>query len=183
MKSMEVLMSEHREIERGIRILEKICAVMETGRDTDVNDLDGLLVFLTVFADRCHHAKEERVLFPAMQETGIRREGGPIGVMLGEHEAGRAYIQEVVVAIAGLKNELKGAAGKMVKSAQNYTTLLRNHIYKEDNMLYRMALSLISVEADRRMCLEFEKIETEAIGKNRRRQFHQMLEMFEEKYK
>lgn len=183
MESMDVLMSEHREIERGIRILEKICVVMETGRDADANDLEGLLVFLTVFADRCHHAKEERVLFPAMQEAGIRREGGPIGVMLGEHAAGRAYIQEVASAIAGLKNELKGAAGKMVKSARNYTTLLRNHIYKEDNMLYRMALSLISAETDRRMCLDFKNIEMEALGNNRRRQFHQMLEKFEEKYK
>jgi len=44
-------------------------------------------VFLEVFVDKCHHGEEEKVLFPAMEEAGIPRQGVPIGVMIYEYLA------------------------------------------------------------------------------------------------
>src|SRR3974390_476213 len=48
----------------------------------------GLLDFFLLFADLCHHGKEEDLLFPLLEKKGIPRGGGPIGVMLSEHGRG-----------------------------------------------------------------------------------------------
>jgi hemerythrin-like domain-containing protein len=53
---------------------------------TGATTLEESVNFLRHFADECHHFKEEKLLFPLMEEDGIPREGEPIGMMLVEHE-------------------------------------------------------------------------------------------------
>ena len=52
-----------------------------------------------MFADKCHHGKEEDVLFPELEKAGIARQGGPIGVMLHEHVSGREFIRRMSEAL------------------------------------------------------------------------------------
>ncbi|MGD0266766.1 MAG: hemerythrin domain-containing protein, partial [Candidatus Methylomirabilota bacterium] len=40
---------------------------------------------------QCHHGKEENLLFKTMVDRGFPRQGGPIAVMLHEHETGRSF--------------------------------------------------------------------------------------------
>lgn len=87
------------------------------------------LAFTESFAEP-HHHKEEEVLFPALEEKGIPKEGGPIGVMLMEHEAKRGYVKEL-------------ANGK-IEAAQNIVSLLREHIAKENDILYPLAEQVLS---------------------------------------
>ncbi len=56
-----------------------------------------------MFADQCHHGKEEDLLFPAMEAAGIPRESGPIGVMLEEHNIGRQYVRGMAEAVSGYR--------------------------------------------------------------------------------
>lgn len=58
-------------------------------------ELEGIMEFLMVFVDKCHHGKEEDFLFPALEAAGVARDGGPIGVMLHEHERGRRHIADM----------------------------------------------------------------------------------------
>jgi hypothetical protein len=64
--------------------------VCEAIFSVSIGDCSG---FFRNFADRCHHSKEEDELFPKMVEHGIPKEGGPIGVMLMEHDQGRAFVR------------------------------------------------------------------------------------------
>src|SRR3989339_212912 len=55
-----------------------------------------------------HHHKEEQVLFPALEQKGIPNEGGPIGVMLMDHEVKRGHVKDLRKAVennesAGIK--------------------------------------------------------------------------------
>ncbi|MGQ9493468.1 MAG: hemerythrin domain-containing protein [Anaerolineae bacterium] len=93
MRATEQLMEEHRAIETVLNILENVCQRLETGKAVDAEHLEHILEFIRIFADRCHHGKEEDLLFPAMEKAGIPREGGPIGVMLIEHVQGRNYVR------------------------------------------------------------------------------------------
>jgi len=52
--------------------------------------LVGLLVDYLHYVDRCHNHKEELHLFPKLEAKGMPRHGGPLGVMLQEHERGAA---------------------------------------------------------------------------------------------
>jgi hemerythrin-like domain-containing protein len=104
-KATEVLSNEHRLIERVLAVVEKLAAAPVAG------SLDGwkqALDFFSHFADQCHHFKEEQVLFPAMAEGGIPRDGGPIGMMLTEHEDGRDLVRlmRAATALMETKNEV-----------------------------------------------------------------------------
>ena len=75
MQPTEDLMTEHRAIERMLAILEAISGRLEEGEATDARHLEQIIEFLQVFGDRCHHAKEEDLLLPAMEDAGVPREG------------------------------------------------------------------------------------------------------------
>ena len=92
MQATDILMQEHVVILRVIGALEietdRLAArqAVRPGFFLDAAD------FIKGFADGCHHRKEEGVLFEAMVGAGLPRQGGPIPVMLAEHEQGRSFI-------------------------------------------------------------------------------------------
>lgn len=92
MTATEELMTEHRAIERMLAVLDAAGGRLEAGERVRPDLLREAVDFVRNFADRCHHGKEEDNLFPRLEELGVRREGGPLGVMLFEHDEGRAFI-------------------------------------------------------------------------------------------
>ena len=113
MKPTEILSGEHRIIEQVLDCLEKIAQNCATEGRLDRTSAEQALDFFRNFADRCHHGKEETHLFPAMEAKGFPRQGGPTGVMLSEHEQGRAYIRGMAEVIdraaAGSSRSTPGA--------------------------------------------------------------------------
>jgi len=159
--AIESLMREHRIIERGLNLLEEVALRMDRGERVDLGVIKTLLRFFKEFADKCHHGKEEEHLFPLLESKGIPREGGPIGVMLLEHQLGRGYIRAMEEA---LEMEGEEARRAFIDNALDYVTLLREHIFKEDNVLFSMAQAVISSEDNRKLVEEFESIELERLG-------------------
>ena len=96
MQPIKDLKMEHDAVRLTLRILDEICRKIEkSGEITDLQHLDQLLEFFKVFVDKCHHGKEEELLFPALENVGVSREGGPIGVLLHEHQQGREYVRAI----------------------------------------------------------------------------------------
>ncbi len=183
MKPIEELKTEHRAIETSLKILGAICdRVEEENLLASPEHIDGLIEFFSVFADRCHHSKEETQLFPALEARGVERENGPIGVMLTEHEAGRAFVRDMAVSMGQFREGNTEALMRLVHNARSYIDLLANHIQKEDNVLFPMANDRISDEEAIRMAAEFDRIEKEKIGEGRHEEFHSMLERLGEFY-
>ncbi len=58
------------------------------------------------------------------------------------------------------------------KHAAEYIELLRQHIQKEDNVLFRMAEQLLTQEDDKRLTEGFEAIEREEIGEGVHEKYH-----------
>lgn len=140
-KPTEILMDEHRVIELVLTALE---ALARRPALESLEHWKKALDFIRRFADECHHFKEEKVLFPAMEEHGIPREGGPIGMMLLEHEEGRGYVRAMTSAVETLAAPERGATSdELGQNARAYIRLLREHIQKEDQILYPMAESVI----------------------------------------
>ena len=82
MKASEQLRAEHEGIRLMMAVLGRICDNMAAGGPADTVQLAKIMDFFKVFVDKCHHGKEEAMLFPALERVGIAKEGGPIGVML-----------------------------------------------------------------------------------------------------
>ncbi len=94
MTATKQLRDEHEGIKLMLGILERVTSIAESGQKLDLEHIERMLEFFRVFVDRCHHGKEEDLLFPELEKHGILKNGGPIGVMLSEHGKGRKYIQE-----------------------------------------------------------------------------------------
>jgi hemerythrin-like domain-containing protein len=156
----QILSDEHRVIERVLNALEKLT---KRPPGTSLSHWKTALDFFRHFADQCHHYKEEQVLFPAMEEHGIPREGGPIGMMLLEHEQGRAHVRAMSEAVEQLQTG-RDAAEVLLSHARAYLTLLREHIQKEDDILFRMADEIIPEDEQRQLLRRFEAHESEEVG-------------------
>jgi len=173
MKVIEDLTHEHRVIELVLAGVEGLAAHAEREHRLDRERAEKALEILRNFADRCHHAKEERNLFRLMEERGVPREGGPLGVMLHEHELGRAHVQAMGQALPAAPDGEAAAARNFAEHARDYVDLLRQHIQKEDTVLYPMAERLLSREDDTRLMEAFEAIEREEIGEGVHEKYHQ----------
>lgn len=182
MKSIEELSAEHEGIKLALEILGEMCVRLERGEKVPAAHLRDMAAFIREFADRCHHAKEETVLFPELEKAGVQRAGGPIGAMLSEHEAGRAFVKGLASGITAYEAGAKGAVGVILESARGYIGLLREHISKEDRVLYPMAEKFLNPETDAAMLARFGKIESEEIGEGRHEEFYVMLERLENEY-
>ncbi len=178
MRSVETLMQEHRVIERGLAVLEAMGRKLAAGEDLPLERVEGLLDFFRDFADGCHHAKEEGSLFPALEARGVPRAGGPVGVMLAEHEEGRGYQRRLRQELGHLRAD-RAAQERFAEAAAGYANLLRQHILKEDQVLFRMADQVLSPADDRRLVEEFERHEREVMGPEVHERFHQLIQDLE----
>ena len=177
MNPIEELKTEHRAVEESLRILEAICRKIEAERRVSApQDIERLLEFFAVFVDTCHHGKEETLLFPALEREGVSRRGGPIGVMLAEHESGRAHIAGMRRALAEAQAGSSPAASDFIHHARGYADLLRQHIFKEDNVLFRIADERLPADVKAGLQQGFERIEEEKVGRGRHEAFHRMLD-------
>jgi hemerythrin-like domain-containing protein len=120
--------------------------------------------FARNFADKCHHLKEEKLLFPAMEERGIPREGGPIGMMLAEHEEGRGYVRAMAAALETAAQDPIAARTTLRRKADAYIRLLREHIQKEDDVLFMLADNVLNSEEQKELLREFEEHELREMG-------------------
>lgn len=175
MTPTEELKKEHEAIRAMLGILERVCAKLESGGQVNPVHLEQIVEFLKVFADKCHHGKEEDLLFPAMEAAGLPRQGGPTGVMLREHEEGRGYVRALTEAVAQYKGGSLAASARIIQSARNYIALLDQHIHKENEVLFPMADVHLSEEQQRQLSAGFERIETERVGAGKHEEFHQLL--------
>lgn len=176
MRPTEILKEEHQGIKTGLRILGKIAEKLDAGDPVPAEHLEQLVDFIRTFADRCHHGKEEDLLFTEMEKAGVPRQGGPIAVMLLEHDQGRGYVRAMADAIAEYKAGDRAAAQKFAQNAYNYVGLLTQHIDKEDNILYVIADMHLSDEQQACLLEGFERVETERIGPGKHEEYHRMLE-------
>lgn len=164
MKATEILMEEHRVIERVLTALEKTAKAAGSVQEIRPGFFLNAADFIKGFADGCHHRKEEGVLFKEIVAAGIPEHGGPVGVMLAEHEQGRVFTRGMRQAAERWQAGDLSARDSVVQNALGYVSLLRNHIYKEDNILFPLADRIIPKDKQDSLTLAFDQVEHEETG-------------------
>jgi len=169
MRATDLLMEEHLLIERALRML---LSVAERGKPGP--EVTSVLSFLSEFADGHHHAKEEKILFPALEEAGFPADSGPVAVMLHEHDLGRSLIARMRE-LSKLDSDAARAGFR--DAAKQYATLLSDHISKENDVLFKIADRAIEGPDRRRVEEDFDTYEAGAQAVRTRHQ--QELEKLE----
>ena len=171
MKLTETLSSEHRVIEQAILALEAAADLIDGGGQVRPGFIQDACGFIAGFADGYHHAKEERVLFEAMARHGMSTESGPIAMMLYEHDEGRRLTAGLRDAAQRLAAGDASASGVVADYARAYGELLRQHIFKEDNILFPMAARVIAPSAWEAIEREAGRVEAEQAGGDSKTQY------------
>lgn len=151
---MDYLMEEHVYILKVADRAEIVCRELESGARLDKDFVVGFIDFIRNYADKFHHAKEEDMLFVEMGKPGVEMHCNPVEQMLIEHDEGRGLIARIE---AGLKSE---DVEKITSNMGSYVALIRDHIGKEDNVLYRMADEVLSKDVLERMIGDFERVDS-----------------------
>ena len=182
MKATDELKKEHQGIELMLQILSAISEKLSRGENVPVEHLDSIIEFFTIFVDKCHHGKEEEFLFPALETAGVLREGGPIGVMLSEHEQGRKLVAKLKDALTEYRTGDKTTAVSIQAICDKYITLLDEHITKENNVLFPMAGTKLDSTKDIELFEAFEQLERDRIGLGKHEEFHALLDQLRNTY-
>ena len=138
-----ILKHEHRIIEQALRALEGLCTRLELGEDVPLEAFNHLLDFVQIYADRFHHEKEELYLFPALQESGMQVEGGPLGFLKQEHHTERQLLNELGVAVTDFRHGDESAKRRIIDIARNYSRHLLSHMRREDAILFMLAEEML----------------------------------------
>jgi len=158
MTPTQVLMDEHQLILAVLDTLEEGADRLDSGHKVDPDFFLDAAEFVAGFADKCHHAKEEDILFVAMTAMNMPRDSGPIAVMLSEHDEGRRYTAGFRSAAEQMKEGDTAAVTDVIRNVFDYVNLLREHINKEDNVLYPMAEQIIPADAMTKMSEDFQRV-------------------------
>lgn len=154
------LMNEHQFILKYIDLMQRFVQHCQGNKDEHflLAKAQSFADFIEQFADSYHHAKEEDVLFHYLQKPGVLTHCNPLPVMLSEHEQGRTLVKQLKHAIVA------GDFASLCKNIQAYNDCLRQHIFKEDNVLYKMAEEGIADKDKIAINNAFSSIESE-LGK------------------
>jgi hemerythrin-like domain-containing protein len=158
-QAIETLRREHDVILAALGVLQAMAQRATAGHGLDAEDASDLLALLKEFADTSHHGKEEGFLFPAMVAAGVPERGGPVGVMLAEHERGREAVRAMAAALQRGPDPSAFSA-----AADDYCALLRAHIVKENNVLFPMAERVIGDLEWHAMAAAFGDHEASVLG-------------------
>ena len=161
MKIIDLLINEHKYVSRMLVVIRKACFNFIENNEIDYEDFNKIISFVKNFADGHHHHKEEIFLFNRMVEhLGEAGKNAITHGMLVEHDLGRANMRNLREALENYKNGNKEAKLDIIANAIGYTTLLENHIQKEDNVIFNFAkrgLSEELIETMSKECFEYEQ--------------------------
>ena len=126
---------------------------LDLHRKSDRESAGSCLDFITRYADSLHHGKEEDILFRFFDTTEA-----VFQVMFEEHTQGRGIVSEMRSAISS------GSTAVFATNLLRYRDLLREHIKKEDTLLFPWLDRRLTSDQKQQMNARFTEIERENDG-------------------
>ncbi len=175
-KATQDLRNEHDALLHVFTILDKMLASTTKSDAENLHFGNELVHFLQIFADKCHHGKEEGILFMELENRGVPSGDGPIEELLQEHQQAKEYL-------ASMNKSLQAQDLADFKNAAiKYRDLLRNHIAKENEGLFLMADKLLDDTQQDELFEKFENHEENVIGHGVHEELHAKIHQWEAEY-
>jgi hemerythrin-like domain-containing protein len=150
------LMIEHRLIERMIRLMSNQLQQMEATARTDPAFIDTAVDFIRTYADRCHHGKEEDILFRDLAKKPLSPEHRKtMEELIAEH----AYARGRVKALVEAKEQYVQGNGQSIEAIRvllaDLLAFYPAHIAKEDEHFFIPSMRYFTKREQERMLQEF----------------------------
>lgn len=158
MRPLNILLAEHRIVEDVLRGLDKAARDFRYLTHLPRQEAGELIWFLRAFVDGCHHAKEERILFPILEANHMHSNMGPTAAMRLDHRLGANLIADME---SGLADPGESGRRRFAHAAEAYSSMLRGHIHKEDHCVFALAAALLDAQEKGDLESAFLKIDAE----------------------
>jgi len=168
----EQLMTDHQTTER---VFEAVGKALSGPEAPPADLLRDAARYFREYVDGCHNKKEEDHLFPLIERRGIPRQGGPLAVMLAEHEQSRAMLPRLLDLIEAYASGGTGGGDELRQAFDEYASLLKNHYWKENDILYPMARRVMS-DADGDAIVAGIEATEAALGADTRARYYALAE-------
>lgn len=131
------LMIEHRLIERMVDVMREQLSVFEKEKKLDPTFLEMAVDFIRTYADRCHHGKEEDILFHKLREKKLKDEHRhTMEELVEEHRWGRKMTARLVEANKRYIQDDRDAMSTVTECMRSLVQFYPKHIEKEDKHFF-----------------------------------------------
>ena len=183
MESIKIMVEEHENIRRMLKVARNLSYRVLTNSDYDIDDFPRVIDFIRNYADKHHHGKEEDILFETMsKELEKLAKSDAITGMYIEHDNGRLYMNNLEKGVQELRAGNDEARLDVIANLICYADLLDRHIEKENTAMYRFAETSLSDEAKIYVEEEARAIEHKASADGVQDRYIKLLEELEDKY-
>lgn len=182
MTGTDDLRSEHVGVGRMLDIMDSVAVYADRGERLDAGDLAHIVEFLHVFVDKCHHTKEEELLFPAIRAASITSAEDTLRLLLEDHVQGREMVGRIGAASQRLAEGDASATAELAEAISGYTNLLRAHIRREEDDCFDVADRELSAAVQAELSEGYERIEREVVGGGVHEGFHALLDRLSDAY-
>jgi len=177
----QVLKQEHHATEELLTAMDEMATQAGVLGKLPAKDVEDALTVIVGFVDKCHHAKEEKVLFPSLSKASPDVGAELARRLTSDHTAFRQLAGSMKTALARAGSDSQ-ARTLLVKNIGTYTRLVRAHIGVEESDLFREVDRAIQPDERARVSIEFERVEEEEVGHGMHEKFHNMIESLSKKY-
>ncbi len=156
-RALQILVDEHKLIKRWLALITDLAQNLDLNSERDRQGSENGIDFIRSYADRLHHGKEEAILFTYFDDTA-----DIFQVIYEDHKRARSFVQEMLRALNEKNTE------KFVSNMLDYAVLLKEHIRKEDEMLFPWLDSRLTDEQKEELVVLFEHSDKRAVMDNRK---------------
>lgn len=177
------LRAEHLGVTRMLDIMESMADRARRGEGVDSDDLEQTLEFLRVFVDKCHHTKEEELLFPAIRAANITFAEDVVEGLLADHAQGRVTVARIDSVALRLEEADESGNADLAEAMSAYSALLRAHIRREEDSCFDVADRELPAAVQTELAEGYDRIERDVVGGGVHEAFHALLDRLGSTYR
>ena len=155
------LRHDHRVIQQVVAGMSAVADLLDSGKQVDPSVLSDLVQFLRVFADQCHHEKEEQLLFPLLATKGNVSTRRELESLEREHRSAKQLVGQLAKVAAVYVHNPAAVRYRVIDLLQQLVELYPAHIWKEDFLLFPLAQQNLSQNEKQYLQDKFEDVERE----------------------
>ncbi len=169
------LMVEHRLIEKIVAIMEKQADRIKKNQLADIGYVDSIIDFVKTYADRCHHGKEEDILFKGLKDKNLSAEHlEMVNALIKEHNYARRITSQIVEERNNYFNSTSEAEKQLIafeiyehlKALVNFYPV---HIKKEDKEFFFPCMEYFTKKEKQKMLDQFFEFDRNLIHQKYRK--------------
>jgi len=140
----EILRGEHRRILEAADLALQVASRLERGETVPTGTLSALSNFFSYAVHRNHRDKEDTLLFPRLQDKGLKQGAGCVSALMTEHQEGAEAFARMLAAAEAYEYGDRDAIRAWIDGARRYAAMLASHIGQEEQVLFAEAERLLT---------------------------------------